>query len=1241
MPQGDIVYPQGCRPISEDLSPDELIRRLKTLAHTLQAMGQDEGMYQPYIPLALHLADDHFLSHESKDVQLLIACCIADVLRVYAPQAPYKDPERVKIIFMFLIKQLSGLKDPKDPAFKRYFYLLENLAYVKSFNMCFELEDCQEIFCNLFSLMFKIVNDEHSGKVKSFMLDVLCPLITESDIVSNELLDIILANIVEPAKSQRKNAYLLAKELVVKTCDTLEPYIQAFFNNVLLLGREEKGFTISGKVYDLIYELYKICPSVLLAVMPQLEVKLKSANDDQRLGAVSLLARMFSEKDSNLAQTHTMLWQSFLGRFNDINVFIRIKCVQYSMHFLLNHPELRKDITETLKLRQHDSEENVRYEVVMAIVSTAKRDFEVVSESEDLLEFVKERMLDKKFKIRKEAMTGLAMIYRKHLSDPNVPQATKKAVTWIKDKILHGYYMSAMEDRILVERLLNTSLVPFHLPPAERMKKLYYLLATVDSHANKAFLELQKHYVQARRLTAEWLSLHRLPASPEREKDISARIVVLSKLLPDQVKAQEFLGKFSQAMFRDQTLLQGMEVVMKPDITCKECAETTSLILKKLGQPIMTNLYYNTVKMLLERTSSVMVDRESIYILVEYVEDCLKNGNMIEEIGLHPNTAGEQGLKILVLLAYVFPIFFYSQDTMNKIVGLIDLEGENTAPLVMEILVFLGKYKHFVGQRMADDFPEQMTSFIPKVKEYSMIGTPKQAKQAVRCLFINLGSNDSIFNEILDKLRENLNPESPHYLTSIVALGHLAHNLPEKFPVHIKNIVSRKIVKELLVKNTEGDGSADSEAEWCEKEELPFETLCKVEGLKAMGRWLVGLKKDKLSAQKTFRMLSAFIANKGDLLQNGKLSKVEMAWLRLAAGCAMLKICEVKCVGDQYHPDQFYTLSLLAHDDVAQVRERFLQKFHHGLLKGVPTKCLPLDFMGMFAVYGMEKEKKLRIKAKQFMQTNIAKRREYAKGITMGTMCDIDKGVEQLYNLMPDYMIVFAIAILAHSPAFTSLDDHEVLTRMRNCIWFVLEPLLFKNDFYSFYFYRELLEKLKTYKDALNPDNEIANMKIYTLADLTLHQILIKNPNADYKDFSLDTRISTLYFKPPDDPLAVNIKIYIPVEFQHVPQDAMTSSMKQVKPQTNVVSKATSSGTGSSASGAKGATGVLRKGDRKALLRKGVGPNENDAKPAAASETQIKVDGLDDEDGSEGESTAPAAKKLKSSPAAEEATKSE
>lgn len=177
------MYPQGCKEVNEEMHVDELIRRLKTLASTFQSMGQEENAYDEYVPLCLHLAEEGFLNHPSRDVRLLIACCIADILRIYAPEAPYKDPDQVKVltvtlfsgshvkfnqilsmffysfqtIFKFLISQLEGLKDPKDAAFKRYFYLLENLAYVKSFNMCFELDDAQDIFCSLFDLIFSIV----------------------------------------------------------------------------------------------------------------------------------------------------------------------------------------------------------------------------------------------------------------------------------------------------------------------------------------------------------------------------------------------------------------------------------------------------------------------------------------------------------------------------------------------------------------------------------------------------------------------------------------------------------------------------------------------------------------------------------------------------------------------------------------------------------------------------------------------------------------------------------------------------------------------------------------------------------------------------------------------------------------------------------------------------------------------------------------------------------------------------
>lgn len=159
---------------------------------------------------------------------------------------------------------------------------------------------------------FFLRSDEHSGKVKSFMLDVLYPLITEADNVSTELLDIILINIVEPNKSQRKNAYQLAKELIKKTHDTLEQYIVLvifslefdaltvplneiifftfqFFNQVLIIDEVDNTYAISSKIYDLIYELNVICPRILLAVLPQLECKLKSGQESERLSKLILI----------------------------------------------------------------------------------------------------------------------------------------------------------------------------------------------------------------------------------------------------------------------------------------------------------------------------------------------------------------------------------------------------------------------------------------------------------------------------------------------------------------------------------------------------------------------------------------------------------------------------------------------------------------------------------------------------------------------------------------------------------------------------------------------------------------------------------------------------------------------------------------------------------------------------------------------------------------------------------------
>lgn len=62
-----------------------------------------------------------------------------------------------------------------------------------------------------------------------------------------------------------------------------------------------------------------------------------------------------------------------------------------------------------------------------------------------------------------------------------------------------GYYMPGMEDRLLVEKLLNTCLVPYNLESADRMKKLFLLFATIDENASKAFIEVQTKQVGSAR----------------------------------------------------------------------------------------------------------------------------------------------------------------------------------------------------------------------------------------------------------------------------------------------------------------------------------------------------------------------------------------------------------------------------------------------------------------------------------------------------------------------------------------------------------------------------------------------------------------------------------------------------------------------------------------------------------------------------------------------------------------------
>lgn len=291
----------------------------------------------------------------------------------------------------------------------------------------------------------------------------------------------------------------------------------------------------------------------------------------------------------------------------------------------------------------------------------------------------------------------------------------------------------------------------------------------------------------------------------------------------------------------------------------------------------------------------------------------MQGGEVIEDVGMPADVAGQRGLKMLSVLSYVFSAHFQHDSILRQMIALLSLEGDYVAPYILKAFTYLGRFKP-----LNDSHQDILKELLPLCKAMATMGTPKQAKHAVRCMYVNTVSTSSdasnaidIFGDLVDAFKTSLNPQHTHYRTAIVALGHIAYNLPDKYQVQIKNIISRKIVKDLLVKDAPDKRKSTATEKWCNEDELSEETKCKVEGLKTMARWLLGLKQDVLSAQKTFRMLNAFIKQKGDLLDQGNLSPAEMSWLRLSAGTAMLKICEQKGVGDQFTAEQFYNLSQL------------------------------------------------------------------------------------------------------------------------------------------------------------------------------------------------------------------------------------------------------------------------------------------------------------------------------------------
>jgi sister-chromatid-cohesion protein PDS5 len=89
--------PLSWRP-GKPIPTDQLMKRLDRLSKELAEMDQENVDTNSLVKVSQELVSHQLLTHKDKGVRAYTACCLVDMLKLFAPNAPFKPPQ-LKVCF--------------------------------------------------------------------------------------------------------------------------------------------------------------------------------------------------------------------------------------------------------------------------------------------------------------------------------------------------------------------------------------------------------------------------------------------------------------------------------------------------------------------------------------------------------------------------------------------------------------------------------------------------------------------------------------------------------------------------------------------------------------------------------------------------------------------------------------------------------------------------------------------------------------------------------------------------------------------------------------------------------------------------------------------------------------------------------------------------------------------------------------------------------------------------------------
>ncbi|KAJ2519512.1 Sister chromatid cohesion protein pds5 [Coemansia sp. RSA 2049] len=930
----------------------ELYKQLKKLSKELNSLEQETVDTQTLDAVTRQLLAPSLLKHKEAGVVSYVSCCIADILRLYAPEAPYSDSE-IKTIFNVFIDQLQLLGDQNNQFFPLREYLLTSLATVRTPALVAMLPDSEQIVSRFFTVLFGIIKPDQPHNIQMQILDVLQQLLEEPKSVPQDVIDVILLQFTKKRQQDNPAAHQLASDLANATADILQKYIYQYFNDVIVSASQLRADQLRGEgeatgqhrertavmssslddlrsAHYLILELNKSAPGTLLNVIPQLEEELCVEDVEIRILAAGVLGEMFAEKGFTLAKRYETTWKTWKGRRADTSPLVRVQWVEHAVSLYQHQPQLSRELNDFVVEKLSDVDEKVRQTACRSLGVLEMTQAVQGAIGEGVIEALSERCKDRRSHVRSEAIVSLAAMYSQiyeELGGGNVAARAK----WgdIPSRIFVLRYINDPDIDSKVESILSGAILNFTKIKDDRSRcqRLLFVFSSLTPKARNGFFSYMRRQRDAIRLTDTYLDLCEKQCSGTLDEaggvvdqQIRLLIVKISSLFSEKSKVESALTQL--AGLHDAEVYKGLRQTMDPSNDVKSVRKHQKSSLKRLSS-LAPNLLETTAP-IWKCVGLTTINRGLVPHLIEYMSSGVTGSGSDTQLASAAET-------VLSYITNVFPEMLCSSS--DALFDVAELRVDETV-VTEDRLALMVRFAKAIPKSVpkSSELESQLSTFV-------RTGSLRQAKYSAYLLTQMEGAGPQcsiLTGDMVDNLdNRHLERRSP----SFAALSRFARYAPTAFSMYAER-VSQYLLQSVLLDSPSrqdmDDDAADGQdmdtgdgSEWVSRDSLDESGLVKVYSVKILTNWLAGMERQMLTrenVQMVLGTLRQLVRNGGEMQQDQKTSAVHRNHLLLTAGSCMLKLASFVHFEKMLNIADMLSLALLVQAPCYEVRSAFLLK---------------------------------------------------------------------------------------------------------------------------------------------------------------------------------------------------------------------------------------------------------------------------------------------------------------------------